>query len=96
MLGLTQPQLAQKIGVSYQQVNKYEQGINNISAGKLYEIALALNVSIDYFYEGLGQELQPETPYQRRLQVVVRSFAYITNDKHQEAVNHLARALACH
>jgi len=56
MLGLTQQQLAEMIGVTYQQAHKYERGINRVSAGRLFEIARALSAPISYFYEGVGQE----------------------------------------
>ena len=57
MLGLTQQQLADLIGVTYQQAHKYERGINRISAGRLYEIAQVLSVPIGYFFDGLdGQD----------------------------------------
>jgi len=56
MLGLTQQQLAEMIGVTYQQAHKYERGINRVSAGRLFEIARALSAPISYFYEGIGQE----------------------------------------
>src|SRR4051794_31223821 len=42
MMGLTQQQLADLIGVTYQQAHKYERGINRVSAGRLYEIAQVL------------------------------------------------------
>ncbi len=56
MLGLTQQQLAELIGVTYQQAHKYERGINRVSAGRLFEIARVLNAPITYFYDGLGEE----------------------------------------
>jgi DNA-binding XRE family transcriptional regulator len=46
MLGLTQQQLADLIGVTYQQAHKYERGINRVSAGRLYEIAQVLSVPV--------------------------------------------------
>src|SRR5438445_7441087 len=49
MLGLTQQQLAEMIGVTYQQAHKYERGINRVSAGRLFEIARALSAPITYF-----------------------------------------------
>ncbi len=68
MLGLTQQQLAEMIGVTYQQAHKYERGINRVSAGRLYEIARVLNAPITYFYEGLGEEApRPAAPHQRML-----------------------------
>ena len=54
MLGLAQQQMAELIGVTYQQAHKYEKGINRISGGRLYMLAQALGVEVDYFYDGLG------------------------------------------
>src|SRR5881392_1278104 len=56
MLGLTQQQLADLIGVTYQQAHKYERGINRVSAGRLFEVARVLSVPVSYFYEGIGDE----------------------------------------
>jgi transcriptional regulator with XRE-family HTH domain len=95
MLGLTQQQLAEMIGVTYQQAHKYERGINRVSAGRLYEIARVLNAPITYFYDGVGEETPRQaTPHQRMLLEIARNFGEIQNEKHQEAVSHLARALA--
>ena len=95
MLGLTQQQLAELIGVTYQQEHKYERGINRVSAGRLSEIARALNVPVGYFYEGIGEEgVRPATQHQRMLLEIARNFADIPNERHQEALSALARALA--
>src|SRR5512133_4381836 len=56
MLGLTQQQLADLIGVTYQQAHKYERGINRVSAGRLFEIAQVLSVPVNYFFDGLEQD----------------------------------------
>ena len=97
MLGLTQQQLTVMIGVTYQQMHKYERGINRVSAGRLYDIACALNAPIAYFYEGLDQEAPQPTPSNRRMQLeIARNFSEIQNEKHQMAVSQLARALAGH
>jgi transcriptional regulator with XRE-family HTH domain len=53
MLGLTQEELATRVGVTAQQVHKYESGANRIAASKLFEIATALNLPISAFFEGL-------------------------------------------
>jgi transcriptional regulator with XRE-family HTH domain len=53
MLGLSQEQLADAIGLTFQQVQKYERGANRISASKLYDIAGRLQVPVSYFFEGL-------------------------------------------
>ena len=96
MLGLSQQQMADMIGVSYQQTHKYERGINRISAGRLFEIARVLKVPVSYFFEGLGD--RPEggtlTGRQRMCLELARNFARITNERHQEALSRLARSLA--
>ncbi len=51
--GLTQENLAERIGISYQQLHKYETGANSISASRLYELAKLLAVSPDTFFDGL-------------------------------------------
>ena len=53
MLGLTQHQLAERVGIRFQQVQKYETGENRMSAGRLFDIAGALGVPVVFFYEGL-------------------------------------------
>jgi transcriptional regulator with XRE-family HTH domain len=94
-LGLTQQQLAELIGVTYQQAHKYERGINRVSAGRLFEIARVLNVPVGYFYEGMHEEgIRPVTQRERMMLEVARNFADIANERHQEAVSQLARALA--
>ena len=52
-LRYTQIDLSDLVGVSYQQIHKYERGINRVSAGRLYEISKALGVTVGYFFEGL-------------------------------------------
>lgn len=95
MLGLSQHQMAEMIGVTYQQAHKYERGINRISAGRLYEISRALNVPITFFYDGLdGIEDDNGSSRQRMCLELARNFASISNEKHQEALSQLARALA--
>ena len=54
-LKLTQEQLGEKLGLTFQQVQKYEKGVNRISAGRLFEIAQALGITITYFYEGVDE-----------------------------------------
>jgi transcriptional regulator with XRE-family HTH domain len=52
--------LAERIGITYQQLQKYEKGMNRISATRLYAIARELNVPIDYFYQeaSLGSQVE--------------------------------------
>jgi transcriptional regulator with XRE-family HTH domain len=53
LLGLTQEQLANACGVRFQQIQKYECGANRVSAARLFKIAAALEVQMNYFFEGL-------------------------------------------
>ena len=53
-LGVTQERLAEDLGLTFQQVQKYERGANRVSASKLYEIARSLRTGIGYFFEGLA------------------------------------------
>jgi transcriptional regulator with XRE-family HTH domain len=54
VLGVSQERLAEALGLTFQQVQKYERGSNRVSASKLYEIARFLNSPISYFFEGLA------------------------------------------
>ena len=56
-MGLSQEKLAKSLGVSFQQVQKYEIGINRVSAGRLWDIADSLEVDIGYFFEGIAKGL---------------------------------------
>ena len=51
--GISQSALAETLGLTFQQIQKYERGSNRVSASKLFEIANTLQVSIGYFFEGL-------------------------------------------
>ncbi|MFL5332564.1 MAG: helix-turn-helix domain-containing protein [Geminicoccaceae bacterium] len=96
MLGLTQQQMAELIGVTYQQAHKYEKGINRIAGGRLYQIAQALGVDVGYFYDGLGGNGASFKPsqQQRLLLELARGFTALPSRKHQEAICGLVRALA--
>ena len=66
-LKISQEKLAETLGLTFQQVQKYERGANRISASKLYEIARALQVPIGWFFEGLSDPtaggVGAETPF---------------------------------
>ncbi len=66
-LGVSQEKLADSIGLTFQQIQKYERAANRVSASKLWEMARALDTSISYFFEGLGEAAldsggQPSSP----------------------------------
>ncbi|MFQ5346682.1 MAG: helix-turn-helix domain-containing protein [Rhodothalassiaceae bacterium] len=75
--GLTQQDLARALGISYQQVQKYENGSNRVSAGRLYILAQALGVRVGAFFEGFGAP-----PAARRLS--------LTNEETIQAAKELA------
>lgn len=54
MVGMTQQHLADSVGIKFQQIQKYETGMNRVSASRLWDIARTLDVSISFFFEGLG------------------------------------------
>ncbi len=53
---MTQQQLADKVGIKFQQIQKYETGMNRVSASRLWDIADALGVQIAFFFEGLTED----------------------------------------
>jgi len=50
---MTQQQLADKVGIKFQQIQKYETGMNRVSASRLWDIAQAVDVPVSFFFEGL-------------------------------------------
>ena len=56
LVGMTQQQLAEHVGIKFQQIQKYETGANRVSASRLWDIASTLDVSINFFFDGLQAE----------------------------------------
>lgn len=54
LLGMTQQQLAQSVGIRFQQIQKYESGANRISASRLWDLARALEMPVSFFFDGLA------------------------------------------
>jgi transcriptional regulator with XRE-family HTH domain len=61
-VGLTQDRLAKSVGITFQQVQKYERGTNRIVASRLFELAQVLKVSVEYFFDGLDPETHAPAP----------------------------------
>jgi transcriptional regulator with XRE-family HTH domain len=97
-MGLTQENLASALNISYQQVQKYEAGTNRVSAGRLYEIALNLNVEVSYFYEGMDVEMEiPPLEHggkNRSVIELVHNFSEITDPDLRAAINGLVKSVA--
>ncbi|MBK5928284.1 helix-turn-helix domain-containing protein [Rhodobaculum claviforme] len=94
-LGITQQVLASKLGVTFQQVQKYELGLNRVSASRLWHVARILEVPVAFFFEGLegapGTGAQP-VPDEEALSLL-RSFSAISEPKRRRLLD-LARCLS--
>ena len=101
-IGLTQQVLAEKLGVTFQQVQKYEKGTNRIGAGRLQEVSKALGVPITYFFQSLsGEEVAGEDQGSaaKIMRVsgasdLLRAYAQIESSTVRRAVLDLVRKLA--
>ena len=56
LVGMTQQQLAEAVGIKFQQIQKYETGMNRVSASRLWDIAASLSVPVSFFFEGLAED----------------------------------------
>jgi len=93
--GLSRKQLAEAVGVTQQQLMKYEKAENTIALGRLLLIADALDTSIEYFSDGLKDNQTEPTPtnHQRMCIEVSRNFMKLTNPDHQSALNVMLKSL---
>ncbi len=101
MLGLNQTDLALRVGVTFQSIQKYERGTNRVSASRLQEIAGVLNVPVSHFFEGLAAEegaLPAELPLGALTAQEIRdlngAFASIKDKTVRQAVLHLLKRVA--
>ena len=62
LVGMTQQQLAESVGIKFQQIQKYETGMNRVSASRLWDIASSLSVPVSFFFEGLSDDAQVAEP----------------------------------
>ena len=94
-LGVSRDQLSKEIGVTHQQVQKYETGANRVTVSRLMLIAKALSKDVSYFYEGFEEDnLTPRvTQSQRMCLEVSKNFMKITDQKKQNAVHALVKSL---
>ena len=105
-LGWSQSDLADSLGLTFQQVQKYERGTNRISASKLFATAKALKVPVAYFFEGYddgaAHHLEPSASEQAAHDflstsegiAVAEAFPRIANAKHRRKLLELVRTLA--
>ena len=62
MVGMTQQQLAGKVGIKFQQIQKYETGMNRVSASRLWEISESLEVPVSFFFDGIAPGVSEQSP----------------------------------
>jgi transcriptional regulator with XRE-family HTH domain len=103
LIGMNQESLARSLGLTFQQVQKYEGGANRVSASRLSQIAEVLGVSIDYFFNDLepagGAPTQQETAARERLHRpetidLVRAYYGISDPRVRDRFREMLRAVA--
>jgi len=103
MNGTTQQQLAEKVGIKFQQIQKYETGMNRVSASRLWDIGRALGVQVSFFFEGLdspidedmvtGSAMPGDILADREALELLRSY-YAIPENHRRRLFDLARVLS--
>ena len=98
LAGMSQTAVAERLGLTFQQLQKYERGHNRISASKLYELANIFDVPVSYFYEGMeaGKDApsRDETLTKRETLELVRAYYAISNPAVRDSIRKLAQAAA--
>lgn len=98
LMGLTQDQLGESLGISYQQIQKYETGANRVSAGRLYLIAERLEVAPGWFFDPVKSDASSddfdELGSSRLLMEFVRGFSRINDERLKSVLVSLVRAMA--
>lgn len=99
MVGMTQQQLADRVGIKFQQIQKYETGMNRVSASRLWDIAEVLNVPIGFFFEGIDEGREGSRPVEgdmladKEALELVRSY-YAIPEAQRKRLFDLARVLS--
>ena len=96
-IGMTQQQLADSVGIKFQQIQKYETGMNRVSASRLWDIAETLGVTISFFFEGLDEareaKASPDLMADKEALELVRSY-YAIPEAQRRRLFDLARVLS--
>jgi transcriptional regulator with XRE-family HTH domain len=66
LLGMSQEKLAEAIGLTFQQIQKYERGANRIGSSRLFDLARVLDVPVSYFFEDMSSTVAAKTPSRMR------------------------------
>ncbi len=101
MIGMTQQQLAEKVGIKFQQIQKYETGMNRVSASRLWDISEALGVPVSFFFDGLDEadirsaDGQHDLMADKEALELIRSY-YAIPETQRRRLFELARVLSDH
>ncbi|CAA7624946.1 helix-turn-helix domain-containing protein [Magnetospirillum sp. SS-4] len=98
-LGMTQTELGRAIGLTLQQVQKYERGVNRVSCSRLFDLSKALHVSVSYFFDGLPDAVvddgaAAESANSREAREFIQAYYGISDPNLRSQVWELAKALA--
>lgn len=95
LLKMTQKDLSKKIGVTFQQLQKYEQGFNRVSASRLWLISQALGTDINFFFEGLQSETfgGDDVMQQQKTLELIMAYSKIKNAKVADIVFNLLQEM---
>jgi len=94
-LGKTRQELAQQIGVTHQQLQKYEKGVNRITASRLVNVSNSLDVPVSYFFEDTKNPLSQEQLSRQRMYLeMMRDFTAIKEEGQQDIVRKLIKVLS--
>ena len=92
LLGMTQDRLAAALGLTFQQVQKYERGRNRISASRLYQLARVLKVPISYFYEDMTPAVAASSPAAKKRGRAKKLFGHAPDILNKRETRELVRA----
>ena len=104
---MSQTKLGDAIGLTFQQIQKYERGANRIGASRLFELSEVLDVPVSYFFDDLSEDMHalsgdqqdpnsmPSDPLREPISLeLVRAYANIENPVTRKSLSNLAKALA--
>jgi len=108
MLGMSQDTLGKEIGVTFQQIQKYERGVNRIGSSRLYDFSRILGIPVSYFFEEIqtdndnlalgmaedGEGFEAERLSDKETLALIRSYYKITDETLRKKVLNLIKAMA--
>jgi transcriptional regulator with XRE-family HTH domain len=101
MIGMSQDELGRSVGVTFQQIQKYEKGLNRIGCSRLHEISQVLKTSISYFFDDIDNSLEETPPISisidptnKEVLLLVRAFTNIKNPTIRKNILNLIKSVS--